>query len=172
MGWYDPAKDLSSPQAQAKFANDLGFAIAAPPTAAALGLGAYAAGNVWMASQLAKTPAAELGYLQLVRGMAASGTLSTITYVGLKGEDATPAGIAVAFTGGAIGGGLAKQGLNYFAQLPNTAIPLTGSNFVTQATGMAYGFGTVKWANTSGLTSTGQYWWTQPIYSSIKGGSK
>ncbi|WP_207384800.1 hypothetical protein, partial [Achromobacter xylosoxidans] len=72
--------------------------------------------------------------------------------------------------GGAIGGGLVKQGLNYFAQLPNTAIPLAGSNLMTQFTGSVYGFGTVNWANTSGITRTGQSWWTRPIYSSAKGG--
>lgn len=169
---YDPAKDLRSAQAQIKFANDLGFAIAGPQVAAVAGIGIYAAGSGFVASQLAKTPAATLGYRQLLRGMGLGGAVSTAAYVALKRKDATPAGIAVAFTGGAIGGGLVKQGLNYFAQLPNTAIPLTGSNFMTQITGMAYGFGTVNWANKFGITSSGRSWWTRPIYSSINGGDK
>ena len=167
MEQYDPARDLRSAQAQMKFASDLGFAIAGPQVAAVAGIGIYAAGSGFIASQLAKTPAATLGYRQLLKGMGSGSVASTAAYLVLKQEDATPAGIAVAFAGGAIGGGLVKQGLNYFAQLPNTTIPLTGSNLMTQFTGAAYGFGTVNWANTFGITSAGQSWWTRPIYSSI-----
>lgn len=37
MEQYDPARDLRSAQAQMKFANDLGFAIAGPQVAAVAG---------------------------------------------------------------------------------------------------------------------------------------
>jgi hypothetical protein len=97
--------------------------------------------------------------------MAISGGVSTTLYTLSNGGDSTPAGIAVAFTGGVIGGGLVKQGMNLGAGLANTAIPFTWPNAMTQATGLAYGFGTVGWVNITGWTATGQSWWTQPVYS-------
>lgn len=78
----------------------------------------------------------------------------------------TQAGLATAFTAGAIGGGLVKQGLNYGAGLANTAIPLTGSSLITQGTGAVLGFSTIGWINWSGTASGGNSWWTLPLFGS------
>jgi hypothetical protein len=149
---------------QQKFEQNLATAYYAPVVAAGVGLAAYAGGSAFLAGQLAKVPATELGYSQLATGMGISGGVSALIYAGLNGGDSTPAGISIAFTGGAIGGGLVKPSMNFGAQLANTAIPLTWSNAMTQATGMAYGFGAAGWVNKAGLTVTGQSWWTQPVY--------
>ncbi len=142
------------------------MAFAAPMVAAGVGAAAYTGGSAVLTGQLAKIPAAELGYSQLAAGMATSGTFSTVLYSFMNRAESTPAGAAIAFASGAIGGGLVKQGMNFAAQLPNTAIPFSFSNVMTHATGSIFGFGTTGWANAAGLTATGQSWWTQPIYSS------
>jgi hypothetical protein len=66
---------------------------------------------------------------------------------------------------------LVKQSLNFAAALPNTAVPFTYANALTQATGTAFGFGTVGWMNgPPGLSGYGAFsnagdsWWTKPIY--------
>jgi hypothetical protein len=147
---------------------NLGMALAGPVVGAGIGVAAYAGGSAFLAGQLAKVPAAELGYSQLATGMATSGIFSAATYTLLNGGESTPAGLAIAFSSGAIGGGLVKPALNFAAHLPNTAVPLRLSNFVTQGTGSAFGFGTIGWLNTAGVVSSGQSWWTQPIYPSAK----
>ena len=101
---YDSAKDLRSAQAQIKFANDLGFAIAGPQVAAVAGIGIYAAGSGFIASQLAKTPAATLGYRQLLNGVLAGGGVSTGTYLVQKNKDATQMCIRDRGAGRGLGG--------------------------------------------------------------------
>lgn len=164
-GAYMSAWDGKTADPYARTRENLGMAFVAPVAAAGLGAVVYAGGSAFLTGQLAKIPAAELGYSQLATGMATSGVFSAATYTLLSGPESTPAGVAVAFGAGALGGGFVKQGMNFAAQLPNTAIPFTTSNAVTQITGSAFGFGTVGWANASGLTATGQSWWTKPIYS-------
>jgi len=132
-------------------------------------LGVAAAGSLgsqWLLGQMSISPLGSLGGAQLIKGAGVSGAMSTLIYGAMKREEMTPAGLATAFTAGAIGGGLVKQGLNYGAGLANTAIPLTGSNLITQGTGAVLGFSTIGWINWSGTASGGNSWWTSPLFGS------
>jgi filamentous hemagglutinin len=131
---------------------------------ALLGGEAYAFGSGWFAGQAAKLPATQLSSSAIVAGMLSGGLTSTGIYLVLNRYESTPAGLSVAFTTGAIGSGLVKQGLNYTAGLANTAIPFTWSNVATQSLGSAYGIGSVGWINQTGLTSSGSSWWTSPVF--------
>lgn len=125
--------------------------------------GAYSLGARFVASQLAKVPLVELGTTELLKGMAGSGTLSAVIYGAVRQEESTPAGVAVAFGSGALGAGVVKQGMNFWAGLPNTAFPVSWSNAVTQATGSAYGFSVFGVWNLADVTAAGESWWTKPI---------
>lgn len=151
------------------------MAIVLPPLIAATSLAtggvASSFASRWLGAQIALQPATQIGTTEIVKGMAISGGVSTGTYLLFQQENATPAGVAVAFGAGAVGGGVVKQSLNFAAALPNTAVPFTYANALTQATGTAFGFGTVGWMNgppgLSGygaVSNTGDSWWTRPIY--------
>lgn len=126
-------------------------------------VGGSVIGARFVAGQLAKQPLTQLGTAELMKGMGAGGSVSTILYLGINQEQSTPAGVAVAFGAGAVGGGLVKQSMNYWAALPNTAIPFSWSNAVTQGVGSAYGFSIFGVWNASGTTAAGDSWWTRPI---------
>lgn len=151
------------------FQQRLEMAIVLPPTIAMASVATTgllgSLGSRFLASQLAlqPVPLAQLGTTELVKGMASGGAASTFLYAVTHGADSTPAGAATAFAAGAVGAGLVKQSLNAAALLPNTAIPFTYSNAVTQATGAAFGFGTFGWLNLGGVTASGNSWWTTPI---------
>jgi hypothetical protein len=125
--------------------------------------GGYSLGARFVAGQLAKQPLTQLGTAELLKGMGISGSVSTGLYLLVNQKESTPAGVAVAFGSGAFGGGAVKQSMNYWAALPNTAIPVSWSNAVTQAVGSAYGFSIFGVWNASGTTATGDSWWTRPI---------
>lgn len=157
----DKAVDLRAEREN--FQRNVGMALAAPTAGGLIAPGAYTLGSSFVVSQLGIQPAAELTTTSLLKGMGTSGAIGITGYLLTNQEESTLAGVAVAFGASALGGGLVKQYLNFAATLPNTAVPLTFSNAVTQATGWAYGFGTFRWLNYSGVTATGNSWWTTPI---------
>ena len=79
-------------------------------------------------------------------------------------ENITPANVAIAAVGGAVGSGLVRRGLNYGATLPNTFIPLTIPNAVTQVTGQAFGFGAASWLNSTPMPNSGNSLFTSPLF--------
>jgi hypothetical protein len=145
-------------------AKQINEAIVMPVVGAAVIGTAAVGGSGWLAGQVGKLPKVQFDAVELIKGATLSATASAGIYSLTRLENSTPAGVTTAFAAGAIGGGIVKQGLNYAAGLANTAIPLTLSNAVTQVTGLAYGFGTLGWLNAAQVTSSGNSWWTTPIF--------
>jgi hypothetical protein len=139
--------------------NKMGFFLGAPQ-AAVLGVGVAAA------------PAAELwaGLPALAQKSVIGAGISTNIYFLLNGNEATPAGTAVAVLGGGLGGGM-RYGMNvasgvedyslWTAMSTRTLPSLTQFVNLSTANGF-YGFVLVGQINRLGVTSTGKSWWTSP----------
>jgi filamentous hemagglutinin len=110
-------------------------------------------------------PAQTLSVGQVFVGAVPAGFVSDFIYLGSHGSDATPAGLATAFAAGYVGGGITRRVLNYGVGLPHTMIPLSVDTVATQAVGAVTGYGTFNWMNQTGVTASGNSWWTSPLRS-------
>lgn len=129
-------------------------------------LGVPNAGRSFLTWQMGKVVENSIVLGDLIRGAAGSAIagagLFFLTHLS-DTENITPANLLIAGAASAIGSGLVKWGLNLVAGLPNTLVPLSASNLVTQGTGVAFGFGTAGWLNQPGIPRSGESFVTRPI---------
>ena len=108
-------------------------------------------------------PATNLTAGQLFGGAVASGAVSDGIYLLANREEATPAGLATAFAAGYVGGGISRRLMNYATGMPHTMIPISVDTAATQIVGGLTGYGTFNWMNQTGVTASGNTWWTRPL---------